>query len=344
MRYAYSIFAFLATMLVGAVGAGTTEYATTKQLAIAMIALILIACFALSPERGDIRLIFLVIGTVSLTASIIMILVGAEDSNGRLTLFGLNPIPSARLAGVAPLIALAVLFRSSRPNLKNSIVALLTLAPALFAIVLTGSRGPFLAFFISALTVFLIRIKSLAIWQITSFVAITTLGLATLFNTANESSTIGRITLADGSGRDHIFRESINLLKEHPFGIGWGNLLQELPSLTYIATGDTLYSHNILLEIGTEGGWFPLIFFVILICIGFLNVARASRAGSTDALLVMSVLCYSLLGAMFSSDISGNRLLWVALGLSLLNYNPASRENIIQESLSLRAHGSASKS
>jgi O-antigen ligase len=96
--------------------------------------------------------------------------------------------------------------------------------------------------------------------------------------------------------------------RDHPvLGVGMGN-----------SSGGIGYPHNVLLEVAAEFGLLGLSVFLLL-CYFTVRQAVRSIKGNRDGNLLMrvalSLFIFSFVESMFSSNMGGNTLLFVSIGL-----------------------------
>jgi hypothetical protein len=84
--------------------------------------------------------------------------------------------------------------------------------------------------------------------------------------------------------------------------------------------GNRQYPHNVLLEVGAEGGVLALFGLTTVIALAVRKQAHAASAPVEMAMLAL--VFFFLLNAMVSGDINDNRGLWVALGAALISPLP----------------------
>jgi O-antigen ligase len=141
------------------------------------------------------------------------------------------------------------------------------------------------------------------------------------------SSGLDRILDGSDSGRSSIYADTVSLIIAHPLGIGWGNLAAYLPQ--YVPVGsDTLYPHNLFLEMAVEGGWFALVMTVLLVATALVGALIAVRlSNSLWPLVLLGVLAYNIMNSQVSSDVVGNRMMWLYLGFALA-FIPAKKDGL----------------
>jgi O-antigen ligase len=88
-------------------------------------------------------------------------------------------------------------------------------------------------------------------------------------------------------------------------------------SLDAISTvqGDAQYPHNMILEVLAEGGVLALIGLAVLLTISWKRLRKNSADLGGQITLGLWLLAFG--SAMTSSDIVGNRFVWVMIGVGL---------------------------
>jgi putative inorganic carbon (HCO3(-)) transporter len=173
-------------------------------------------------------------------------------------------------------LAMALFFSARRPIEK-----MLWMAAALemtLAILLTGSRGGFLAFLVTAgACVWGFGIRGgrgylVGVAAIVGGVMLLTVGgtvfgrLAGTFDSTNDTAA----AYASSEERQQLFWRSVEVTKEHPlFGVGPGNFAQ--------VSGIWHVAHNAFTQVSAEGGIPALFLYVLILWRGFANVRAAKR-------------------------------------------------------------------
>jgi O-antigen ligase len=194
-------------------------------------------------------------------------------------------------------LCLALLFLSRNGLWK--ILWSLSILVMLYAVLLTGSRGGFLALLVAAavfLWEFAIRGRRRYLVGLVAIAGLVLLQFA-------GSMVIGRLkgtfdlkedTAAaydSGQARQRLFWRSIEVTKEHPiFGVGPGNFDQ--------VSGQWHTTHNSFTLMSSEGGVPALILYVLILWCGFKNLRTTKRLlrGRTESRLLARALLASLAG------------------------------------------------
>jgi len=312
-------FALLASFIPGALAAATNSYAPLKSLelfTIIPVALIAPAVCLSTPRR--LRYFLVCLSVIGIVLGVLLVVTPDPSSLhlGRRTISGVNPIALGRLVGLAGLLALyAWLFnrRKGRHLVGACILAVVLILGALT----TGTRAVLVAVCAATATAIYLRRAAGRAHRGRDLLGVIAFAVAVGFMaTVLNSSAVDRASTGDTAARLQLASASWNVIRDHPAGIGWGNLLAYLPNGTAIENQlNDQYSHNVFLEVTAEGGWIAGAGFVLLMCLAF----RRSRAQcqKTEVAMLGGALMYALVSALFSSNILGNRLLWGLLGLAL---------------------------
>ncbi|MDO8108507.1 O-antigen ligase family protein [Isoptericola sp. b441] len=245
--------------------------------------------------------------------------VGVEDG---------SPIGLARLTCIAVAI-LGVVAIERRGATRY--LALGGLVVAAGATVTTGSRGPLASAFLAPLLALVLTRHGRGLGaSLRSFAMNRRLVLRLIFVTGAVLVALllslrlaSRLALAhllslggeSSSWRLDLLRDSFTLAVHHPIGVGWGDLATHLPTAASEYTGTHLYPHNVLAEAAAEGGILAFLGLVWLLVASFRRIRSAARSTTDRALL--AVWLFSVASAMTSSDLIGNRLMWMAIGAGL---------------------------
>lgn len=294
-----------------------TDYGSRKVPELFILALLLSIGGAMLILRGprERRLwlqLNVALGVLVLAMAVVFPNVYVSASN-RLAIDGGNTINAGRATGAAVVVLLVwALARRRRRLLALGTAAVL--AGATFYI---GSRGPLVAALVAVVVVVAFsggRGRGGRILLGGAAVA------STVYMALQLDLVADRVfTTADGSAnaRRRLWDESLALMGEHPLGIGWGNLFHHLPSGVVLRkAGEEQYPHNLLLEVGVEAGWLALAALVVVLLVAFVRQRRAATNPTEMAML--GLLVFHTVNAMVSSDVAGNRGMWVAIGAALI--------------------------
>lgn len=292
------------------------DYGLIKMLGMVIAIILLLAPTVFRDPARSVFLLLVFLGCISLAMCFTLLLAGVQGNVGRTQIQGLNPISTARATAFLPVLALsAVAYYGPRIRRWRVLLISATLL-GLYATLVTGSRGPIVSALVAFIALLPVLYKAGKI-NGSLFGALAALGV-TMTALVDRLSIPGldRVVSADASGRDVLYSESFRIIADEPLGIGWGNLADViyLPGQTDLGR---LYSHNVFLEAGAEGGWFALLATLAVVVVALRSSYKHAINGHAGTPLIYAGLVFSLANAQFSSDIVGNRLLWLFLGLSL---------------------------
>jgi putative inorganic carbon (HCO3(-)) transporter len=174
----------------------------------------------------------------------------------------------------------------------------------IYAVFLTGSRGGFISLTVTGA----VCLWDFAIRGRRGYLLVLTAVLGAIVLVSSGGILFGRLkgtfnpkenaaaSYSSAQERQHLFWRSIEVTKEHPlFGVGPGNFEQ--------VSGKWLLAHNSFTQMSSEGGIPALIFYVLILWIGFANVRAAKRfaKGQRKAILMAKGLHASLAGYVVGS-------------------------------------------
>lgn len=263
------------------------------------------------------RIFLLVVTGIGFVLSAWLIVGGSTAVSGRVQIDNGNPIALGRMTAVA-FVTCAVAALGFRG--RRRWVAVTGMAISAVATVSTGSRGPLAAAVIGVLLVVLLsRHHRSRLVTVAGLVSLTVAAGVAVSQFAPEGS-LDRIGDATGGASDafrgHLISESLAVILAHPEGVGWGLLGDHLSSSARSATqGYTQYPHNVLLEVAAEGGLLALVGLIVLLWVSWRRMRTAAVTPVGQALLAVWVM--SVVSAMTSSDVIGNRLMWMMIGIGI---------------------------
>jgi O-Antigen ligase len=239
---------------------------------------------------------------------------------GRFTLAAVDTISSSRLVGATVVVLLVVGLGSRR----RWWWALPLAAGFGMVLVHIGSRGPLVAV-----------VLTLAIVVLTGRCFAGRRALLMVFGAGVAVAAYVYARLAGGSGgariveslqsgltdslRAQLLSDAIHLGAVSPAGIGWGDFALRSDIGGQIANdAGVAYAHNVFAETFSEGGVLALLAFSAVAALALLRLWRLSA--SPREAVVLATLIYWLLNAQVSSDIVGNRFMWVAIACGVAAY------------------------
>lgn len=312
------LMGFWAVMLLG-VGAAAPGYGTEKvarfftlTFLAAVSAPVLLRDVAAVQRFGGALVVLG--GLTTLSALLNFRSLGVQD---RLQAFDANTIALGRSVG-AGLVAAVCLWFAGR---LNALVTLVLAIPMVFVMIASGSRGPLVAGALAVLPALFSSLRSARGLGRLSLLSLTVLlaGVAALPLIPSQS--LARLqTFFSGDldrssfVRAEALRYTLPEIANRPFGVGFGRF-EEVVLLSPSADPIT-YPHNVLLEVGLEAGWLPLLLLLIVLTLALYWTIR-SRAKGIAKTLPLALLLFALVNALVSGDLNDNRLLWAGLGLAL---------------------------
>lgn len=310
---------FLAGCIVGVFTSTGSDYAQNKYITFAIVCLVAAALAPIDDQSVLQRSLITLLFVASSAVSLLLLLAGSATSSGRFSLFDLNPIGLARVTGLSVLIAVAFLVTRAggRRRLLSNMILVVVATLGLVSTVLTGSRGPLLSVGLAIVCMLLVtlRMRRLGLPSFLLLVAVAAVGYVGV--TSYGGAGLDRLESGVESGRSELYSQTWQIIKAHPIGgVGWGSF--PLYIFDFGSDDGTLYPHNILLELWVEGGVLALLGFLVLAGAAMITAYKAAQ-DTPSAVLIMSILIYSLANALVSSDVVGNRLMWISIVVALLS-------------------------
>ena len=223
--------------------------------------------------------------------------------SGRLAIEGGSAITAARGIGAA-VVVLAMLGLGGARGRWYMFGGALVLMVVMLQ---TGSRGPVMAAGIATLAAALVPARGRALRFLLS-VAVIALSwwVAVSSDYAGDRfSGIGQ----SGDMRPYLWGAAADQIEHHPLGLTWGGLSPYM-------RGDA-YPHNVALGVLAEGGWVVGSLTILFVCVALATQCRSATTGGRVELAMLGVFVFYLVNALVSSDLPGNRGLWVAAGAGL---------------------------
>jgi O-antigen ligase len=242
-----------------------------------------------------------------------------------------DPLESASKISIALIIAFYYGILSIS-TIKTKIVLLISMPLLLFALVLTGSRGPFLGVIICSLAgVFLAR-KNLSAMSVVLTFALVLSAIFYIFLKAPEEQTHRIAQFFQGKyeagqameARSGLFGWVIENSFNSPV---WGNGTGSF-AMDHGQVDERLYPHNMFLELFYENGIVGLALLLIFLWLVFKRwrMARYCAAQQYSPQIAQIVNLFGLLAfynfiqSMKSNDLDGNRFFFFTCGLILAAY------------------------
>lgn len=313
-----------ALALPGFLAGPASAYGVEKAISFATIILLLFTAAAIQNASNVVRTCIQGWQWFSAAVLVSLLFFGEVEPSRRLTVFGLNPIGVARLAGLGMVIWIVTLLVVK----GRKLVMPLRIAGVVIALILasqTGSRGPLLSCAVAVIVALVVACscRMISLRRLLAAVVTSAGGLLFVLRDRGTDTNSTRLFSGGDSGRSGIYEGTWTIIGQHPGGIGWGSFV-EYGWRWSTGPGEKVYPHNLFLEFWVEGGLIAVVGLAVLLAIvSAVAIRVCMRLRDPDALLMLAVYVYALTNAMFSSDVVGNRLLWAsgalvfAVGMSM---------------------------
>lgn len=307
---------FFAHAVAGTVTYVASDYAIDKTARLFLVTLpaIIAVAFLVRDHLDADRLIRALLG-LAMVLSLWIAFGGVReygDERGRLTTQEGGTIVFGQAAGVVMVAIIAWLLTSKRITPLKITVVVALVGFETWTILSIASRGPIQAVVVAALAMValqlrrfspggLIRVLSLFIGGIVS------IGLLWTWVPGRSKDRI----LLLGSGRSASVRQEAwsytwKNLDAAPFGNGWGSWETDSPI-------PVVYPHNLFLESWYETGVIGLLMVAVLVLLAFRTQWRIFPHDRGRATLIFGLVVFWIVAAQVSSDVNGNKLLFVIL-------------------------------
>ncbi|MGZ4317709.1 MAG: O-antigen ligase family protein [Gaiellaceae bacterium] len=246
---------------------------------------------------------------------------GLSNLAGRFSLYeDESPIGLARDASLGLIVAVYVLLWSRSGFLRLfAFVAAPLIAVAFFA---AGSRGPVLGFVVGLVVLLAVTLRDPAsrrrIALLSLAAPIAAVAAIRLVPGADLQRSLSFLLFGGGgntasNGRYLLWHQAWDAFHAHPLlGLGTG---------AFASINPELYPHNLFLEMAAELGFLGVVLVGLIVVSGSLRLGQVvSRATGEDrghGALAAGLLAAALVNALVSSDITGNHLLWLAVGFGV---------------------------
>jgi O-antigen ligase len=246
---------------------------------------------------------------------------------GRFTLATVDTVSTARFVGVAVVVLLLLGLGSPRRHWWAFPTALL----CGMVLVYVGSRGPAL-FALIAVLVVVVAGGCFAGRRLLPLGILVVVGVVAYFFAQSDGGAGGkRIIDTVQSGvyddtRQQLLASAVHLGLAHPLGIGWGDFAQDSAIGHELANAQGVaYAHNAFGEAFAEGGVLALLAFGLVVVLALVRLWRLSD--HPQEAIVWGTAVYWVLNAMVSSDLVGNRFMWISLACGLAAYRRSPSQN-----------------
>jgi O-antigen ligase len=337
-------------LLLGATYTSAPIYGWEKSLRVTVlgsIALLSPLCFILQVQRlKEFIVILFVVGLIISIGTVIAPHAGVyrEGAEWRGSFLEADPLESATRVAVALIIAFYFCILSES-TLKTKILMLFLMPFMLLAIILTGSRGPFLGVFISFAAAFIIARKKLSRASFPLAFIVVIAAVVYMFVKLPEEQTH---RIANLFKSRYETGEAVET-RTGPFGWVlknswkspvWGNGTGAF-AMDYAQVDRREYPHNVFLELLYENGIIGVVLLLMflwlvfkrwLIARSYADVGFPIQTVNIVGLLGLLFL-YNFLQSMKSSDIDGNRFFFFTCGLILAAHRAMGNSNEYEATL-----------
>lgn len=301
--------------LPGLVMRAPTAYGAEKSQSLILLLIVALAPACFRDCRAGARLTIVLLSCASLLFTAFLLVHSTVTSSGRVSVLSLNPVGAARMTGIFVVTGLAVVVGSH----LRSFLRLAVLAGAVLgtiATLITGSRGPLLSIVVSSTVVVALTLRARHVHFRALAFGLAAMILAMVYVFESDMAGISRVLDGGDSGRYGIYSFTLDQALANPEGVGWGGFAAI--AWRWGSQSDRIYPHNLMLEVFVEGGFIALVGFTALLAYTAWRGARSYlRSKDRVQCVTLGLYIYALVNAQFSSDLVGNRLLWVSLGLVL---------------------------
>jgi len=317
------------------------KYAFLKSSRVATLGLIsLLAPLVFCSKMKDIKnllallcLVGVILAVGTLIAPYSSVFRSGAEYRLRASFLEADPLEVAVKIGTAAIICFYLMIAIGT-SVKVKAISFFVLIILLWAILLSGSRGPFWGLILTILVALFVARKklspvSVALFGLLGFFVIvhavstsTESGIQRVIGVLEEDNTLS----STFSSRSGIYGMVLGRLDEDVIlGHGTGSF-----AFDFYGVDEKMYPHNILLELQYENGFLGLLVFCCFMLLVFRrwlsarrNAPFVERDDNAEALIyvVGLLILYNLLQAMKSSDLDGNRFLFMLCGLAVAAYN-----------------------
>ncbi|MFP3907326.1 MAG: O-antigen ligase family protein [Acidimicrobiales bacterium] len=309
------VVAVAAAFLPGVAMASLEGYSATKsaELMLVTFGLCLAAVVLVDSTDQVTRLNRTLLLLTGLVCTLALVLPGASDvRDHRAWAFDLNPLLVGRAASLLAVLAVLAMLRTSWLN-RAGLAALAGIG--VYWVIATATRAPGLGLAVGllaiAITWWAVERRSGGLQQLWWWAIglAGTVGVAIALAPSDAVERMTRVRLDDA--RRSYYEATMDSITSEPFGVGLGDFVSLLePGARFRSR----YPHNLLLETGAEAGIVALV--AVLALLGAAAVF-AWQARATWGRLLLPPFCVVLASAMFSSDLNGNRAVFIFAAISV---------------------------
>ncbi len=271
------------------------------------------------------------VGVIGGWVSFIYIIYNGLDLSERITMVEhVNVIWISRSIGLS-VIAIMGLWILQKQKDQILLFFLISIPGLMSTMLLSGSRGPIIALFISLIFIAIFkqkRKKTTIISILLGVFAMIALGGVIALSSASSIRLLTDPTNLESDisalHRVLAWLKSVELIRGSPIlGIGTGSFIKIGNALfTWLPKNIWGYPHNIFLELTVEHGLIGLIIFTIpFIRIVFLDSGINQKEEFHDQAILIGFFLFALINAQLGGDVTRNEGVWYSIGfLAAINY------------------------
>lgn len=217
-------------------------------------------------------------------------------------------VMAGSLVLILPFSVSWVLFAWQDINIPEKILAIVSSLVMVFFLILTQSRGAWIAIFIVLIFFPVFRWRwgwVLSILGIlATFSIVYTIGLTKVLNALVSGGSVRGI-----QGRIEIWERAYYMIRDFPFtGIGMGSFTKVADSLypfTLASPGSIFHAHNLILQIGLDLGLIGLSAWIAILVIHFIQAWKSRLTGKTNKNARIEAIGFALMGSTLVLMIHG---------------------------------------
>lgn len=304
-------FGFLVLIVLMGAVTRPSEYGFIKALTFATVSLLLYIAGRFLSKDSALSVYLITFLVTSIYVLLSSFLWGSWVGFRLLSGASANYLGVGRVAGSTCIITYVLAGRRSHSPRVRALLRVVFLI-AFLGVLVSGARGPFIAFLCTMVVLWLVRRQRLSVK------IVSTLGMllivAALMASPFATPMISRLSVLNRPHEDPsigtrlwYYSTAFSVIAANPLGVGTG----QFPLV--VGTSGRGYPHNIFLEVGAENGWVGLTALAVVLSLSLVASIKIIREGTASALGLLFIL--ALTNAMFSGDLNDQRLLWSVCGI-----------------------------
>ena len=296
-------------------------------------ALALFGAFYLLQGNNKIRNFMVAYTAISMLTAFDVLQKGPKLGDDVISVVGSDYLAIGGMMAAAFMMIFLYFFLSDKSPVRRAFYLAAPGLAALYVLMISGAREPFLALILTLLIIILIAknpygySRRLTFWV---FALLAAGGIYLMYDFGEFTRMSRRLLVMDEGGGDsvltrismiHAALQAMSTMPYFLIGLGIGGFSWYYGVLS--RTGGSMWSmytypHNILLELGSETGVFGLAAIILLLYWSFRKGYSLLKNATGDnyyiAVTLMSVFIYSVFNALKSGDLNDQRLLYVMIG------------------------------